>query len=186
QMAVRVVVALDLHGGAGVEPVGERLADPEAEFVEAEVEAARLRLGLRAAGEFRHDLGLRAEAGGSDEEPGETEATDLRLGQPDRLQDVVAELDLLLGRRRHLRADRARGRRGRRGHRWSDHGWRNDCRRGHSRLSGLFEPVQPLVETTDFFPERLRFLGAEPLGARRGGSRAYPRARGWRRTGTRP
>src|SRR5437867_1755599 len=35
------------------------------------------------------------------------------------------------------------------------------------RLPGLLEPVQPLVETTNFFPERLRFLGAEPLGARR-------------------
>src|SRR6267142_388307 len=75
----------------------ERSADPEAEFVEAEVETARVRLGHRAAGELRHDLGLRAEVRGSDEESREAEAADLRLGQPDRLQDVVAEVDLLLG-----------------------------------------------------------------------------------------
>jgi hypothetical protein len=190
QVAVLVAVALDLDRGAGVEPVRERPAHAEAELVEAEVEGARLRLRRRAAGELRHDLRARHEVGGSDEEPAEPEAGELGLGQSDRLQDVVAQVDLLLGRRRHLRAERARRGRGRHGDcrgdrcrlgRRSDRSRRDDrrgsrrrrrdrrrrSRRGDSRLAGLLEPVQPLVQTTNLIPERLRFLSAEPLGERR-------------------
>ena len=180
-MTVLVPVALDLHGGARVQPIGERLADAEAELVEAEVQTARLGQSLCAPGELRHDLGVGIEVGGSDEEPGESKPAELGLGQPDHLQDVLAEVDLLLTRRRDLGAERARRRRGRSDHgrsdrarsdrRRSDHRRRRDRRRrrrrGDSRLARQLEPVQPLVETTNFFPECLPFLSAETLAARR-------------------
>ena len=117
QMAVRVGMALDLHGGAGVEPVGEHLGDAEAELVEAEIEVARCRLGLGAAGELGNDLDVRVVVGGGDEEAPESEPAYLGLRQADEIQRVLAEADLLLARRRRrcLGRDQPGGcRRGRR------------------------------------------------------------------------
>ena len=95
-MAMRVPVALDLHGDAGPEPAGERLGHAEPELVEAEVEAARLRQSLRSSRELGNDLDVRVEVGGAHEEAREPGPAQFGLRQPDDLQDVLAEIGLLL------------------------------------------------------------------------------------------